>query len=96
VSLCAEEVIEDRRVQRLDTLLIEVVVVSLDLGALAIMGLRHKCFNKASVLFRVLTHFDVILYEVRVALGSEESIELLLLVTETVLFNHQFGSQVHQ
>jgi len=68
VSLCTEEVIEDRRVQGLDTLLVEVVVISLDLGALAIMGLGHHCVDEAGVLFCVLAHFDVVLYKVRIAL----------------------------
>jgi len=60
------------------------------------MGLRHEGFDHASVLFCVLTHFDVLLDEVGVALRSEESVELLLLVAKTVLFNHKLRRQVHQ
>lgn len=81
MSLCTKEVIEDGGVEGLDTLLVEIVVVSLDLGALAIMGLRNQGINQTCVFFCVLAHFNVVSCKIGVALRSKESIELFFLVT---------------
>jgi len=95
-SVRAKEVVENSGVQRLDALLVEVVVVCFDLGALSVVRADHHLVHYTRVLLRILAHFGVIVPEVRVRLSSEVPIPLLLLIPQSVLLHNEFGREVHQ
>ena len=90
----AEEVEENGGVERADGLLAEVIVVRLNLGAPVVVGALRCGPHQARVGTRKITQGQVLVLQFCVADRSNEAIELLFLVADTVFFDDDVSSKV--
>ena len=87
-SIAAEEVVEDRRVQWLQGLFLEVIVARLDLRALVVVAVFDQGLNQLAVFFAELLHAVVLVLQSADLRCKQESVELLLLVSLSVFLYH--------
>ena len=94
VPVGAEEIVEESGVDGLDGLLLEVVVVGHDLRCLVLVRVLDQGFNQAGVSLAELGKANIRIAEQARHLGNGQSVQLLSLVSEAVLLNHNLLAQV--
>ena len=91
-SVCTEEVIEDGWIEWKNCLLGEIVVVCLDFRALEEVRVLCHCFNEFSVFMAEFTKSHILFLQGVSIRSSNESVELFLLVANSVLFDNNAAS----
>ena len=94
VAVRTEEVEENSGVEGADGLLAEVVVVGVDLVAAEVVRAVSRGLHQAGVCLAELFESQTLVLEVPVLERGEETVELLLLVPNLVLFDDNVASQV--
>ena len=93
-AVSTEEVEENGRVQRFNSLFSEVVVVGVNLGATIVVSTLSSCFHQARVSHGEFAKALVIALKFPEVARGDESVELLLLVANLVLFHDNASSEM--
>ena len=95
-SITREEEIEDCRVEWLERGVTEIIIVSLNLRALEVMGLADKHLDDQTVFFAPVFEAQILVFKPHDVHGDEEAVELLFLVSLTVLLDDNSLSKMLQ